>query len=151
MEHHRFLVHTNHRFPLTQWLFIAAKMSSMRWMYSSSSSATHHIFFPPRLEVVALEQDPNRFLSQPRNQFAFHHFFGQQAYRPARSGPSGRRATRQRHDALPMLRASSRAAFPAVAPLVQRPVPSRLADSVGWSAIRFSGVNATFFATWRMG
>ena len=37
-------------------------------MYSSLSSATHHIFFPPRLEVVAEEQNPDGFPSHPRNQ-----------------------------------------------------------------------------------
>src|ERR1017187_1316518 len=30
--------------------------SSMRAMYSSSSFATHHFFFPPRLQIVAFEQ-----------------------------------------------------------------------------------------------
>jgi H+-transporting ATPase len=31
----------------------------MRAMYSSSNSATHHIFFPPRLQVVAFQQHPD--------------------------------------------------------------------------------------------
>src|SRR5579864_3331002 len=37
-------------------------------MYSSVSSGTHHIFFPPRLKVVAEKQNPNGFASDPRNQ-----------------------------------------------------------------------------------
>ena len=108
-----------------------AKMSSMRRIYSSSSSATHHIFFPPRLQVVAFEQDPDRFPSHPRHQFAFHHFFRQQAHGPPRTafgrGPAG-----QSDDALPLL-GVEQALFPA-APARTRPAPSRLADSVGWSA-----------------
>ena len=60
-------------------------------------------FFPPRFQVVAFQQDPNRFPSHSRNQFAFRHFLGQQAHRPARAA-FRRWTTRQRHDALPMLR-----------------------------------------------
>jgi hypothetical protein len=51
-----------------------AYTSSMRAMYSSSSSATHHIFFPPRLWVVAFEQDSDRFSSHPRHQLALYCF-----------------------------------------------------------------------------
>src|SRR5207249_11722761 len=74
--------HSLHSFPNTtlfrslRGFSYTAKMSSIRRMYSSSSSATHHIFFPPRLQVVAFQQDPNRFSPHPRNQFALHHFFG---------------------------------------------------------------------------
>src|SRR5260370_28175528 len=77
-------------------------MSSMRRIYSSSSSATHHIFFPPRLQVGAFQQDPNGFSPHPRNQFAFHHFFGQQARRPTRSA-FRRWTTVHGYDALPLL------------------------------------------------
>src|ERR1039458_5307737 len=52
--------------------------SSMRAMYSSFSSPTHHIFFPPRLEVVAFQQYPDCLPSHLRNQFSLDHFFGQQ-------------------------------------------------------------------------
>src|SRR5688572_12617653 len=52
-------------------------------MYSWSSSATHHIFFPPRLEVVAFEQDPDCLSAHAGNQFALDRFLGDQAHRPA--------------------------------------------------------------------
>src|SRR5215467_864407 len=51
-------------------------------MYSSSRSATHHIFFPPRLEVVVKQQNPYRLPSYLRHQFTLHRFFGHQANRP---------------------------------------------------------------------
>jgi hypothetical protein len=51
--------------------------------------ATHHIFFPPRLEIVAFQQHPNGLSAHPRNQFAFDNFFGQQSHRP--TCPSFRR------------------------------------------------------------
>src|ERR1039458_9272383 len=47
-------------------------------MYSSSSSAMHHIFFPPRLKVVFLQQDPNCLAPCPGDQFAFDRFLGHQ-------------------------------------------------------------------------
>src|SRR5664280_2949677 len=58
--------------------------SSMRAMYSSSNSATHHIFSPPRLPVVAFQQNPDGFSPYSWYQLAFDHFFGQPAHRPAR-------------------------------------------------------------------
>jgi hypothetical protein len=48
------------------------------------SSATHHIFFPPRFEIVVQEQDPNGFSSHAWNQSPLHGFFRHQAH-----GPSG--------------------------------------------------------------
>src|ERR1035438_8341729 len=63
----------------------------MRAMYSSSSSATHHIFFPPRFQVVAFEQDSYRLSSHPRHQPALHRLLRQQAHRPPR--PALRRRT----------------------------------------------------------
>src|SRR5215813_7985013 len=57
--------------------------SSILEMYSSLSSATHHIFFPPRLEVVVEEQDPNGFSSHPGDQPAFDRFLRHQPHRPA--------------------------------------------------------------------
>ena len=41
--------------------------SSILAMYSSLSSPTHHIVFPPRLEVVVEEQDANGLPSHARN------------------------------------------------------------------------------------
>src|SRR5664280_913595 len=64
----------------------------MRAMYSSLSSPTHHIFFPPRLQVVALQQHPNGLSPHSRNQFAFDNLFGQQPHRPTRP-PFRRRRT----------------------------------------------------------
>jgi len=61
-------------------------------MYSSSSFPTHHIFFPPRLEVVAFQQDPNGLSTHIRDQLAFNHLFRQQAHRPACPALRGRRA-----------------------------------------------------------
>ena len=57
--------------------------SSILAMYSSLSSATHHIFFPPRLEVVVEEQDADCFPSHPRNQSPFDGFLRHQTHRPA--------------------------------------------------------------------
>src|ERR1039457_6154585 len=53
-------------------------------MYSSSSSAMHHIVFPPRLKVVFLQQDPNCLASCPGDQFAFDRFLGHQPHGPTR-------------------------------------------------------------------
>jgi hypothetical protein len=61
-------------------------------MYSSSNFPTHHIFFPPRLEVVAFQQDANGLSTHIRNQFAFNNLFGQQSHRPACPAFWGRRA-----------------------------------------------------------
>jgi hypothetical protein len=63
------------------------------------SSATHHIFFPPRLEVVTCQQDPYGFPAHPRHQPAFDRLLGHQPHRPA--GPAFRRfATNQGNDSL---------------------------------------------------
>src|SRR5262244_4454916 len=58
-------------------------------IYSSSRSATTHIFFPPRLQIVAQQENPNGFPSYPRNQFALNGFLCHQAHRP--TGSSFRR------------------------------------------------------------
>src|ERR1039457_3317461 len=52
-------------------------------MYWSLSSATHHIFFPPRLEVVVEEQNPDGFPSHAWDQSALHRFLGHQSHGPA--------------------------------------------------------------------
>ena len=59
----------------------------MRSMYCSSSSATHHIFFPPRLEVVALKKHPNGLSSGSRHELALDRFLGNQPHRPSALGP----------------------------------------------------------------
>jgi hypothetical protein len=49
----------------------------------------HHIFFPPRLKVVFLQQDPNCLASRPGNQLAFDRFLGYQPHRPTRIARRG--------------------------------------------------------------
>src|SRR5664280_484294 len=75
--------------------------SSMRAMYSSSSFATHHIFFPPRLQVVALEQDADALPPHLWHQLAPDRLFGQQPYGPACPSLRRRRAGHG-DDALPL-------------------------------------------------
>src|SRR5258707_129436 len=65
-------------------------------MYSLSNSATHHIFFPPRLQLVALQQDPDCLSSHVRDQFAFDRLFDDQADSPA--SPPFRRFTADHGD-----------------------------------------------------
>jgi len=60
-----------------------ASTSSIFWMYSLFNSATHHIFFPPRFQLVALQQDPNCLSSHIRDQLALDGLFGDQADSPA--------------------------------------------------------------------
>ena len=61
-------------------------------MYSSSNFPMHHIFFPPRFEVVAFQQDTNGLSTHIGNKFAFNNLFGQQSHRPACPAFRGRRA-----------------------------------------------------------
>jgi len=65
-------------------------------MYAASSSAMHQLFFPPRLQVVALQQNPNGLATHLGNQFAFDGLFRDQADRPAR--PAHRRVTAHHGD-----------------------------------------------------
>src|SRR5260370_5526293 len=51
-------------------------------MYSSFSSATHHIFFPPRLQIVALKQDADGFPAHFRHEFSLRRFAGDQPHTP---------------------------------------------------------------------
>src|ERR1017187_1448294 len=68
-------------------------------MYSSSSSATHHIFFPPRLQVVVEQENPNGFPSHLGDQFSFDDLLGHQPHRPS-SAPSGWSAANHGNDPL---------------------------------------------------
>ena len=63
--------------------------SSIFEMYSSLRSATHHIFFPPRLEVVVEQQNADGFSSHSGNQSPLHGFFDHQPHGPARAAPGG--------------------------------------------------------------
>jgi hypothetical protein len=44
----------------------------------------HHIFFPPRPEVVVKQQNPNGLPTHSRRQFTLHGLFGYQSYSPTR-------------------------------------------------------------------
>src|SRR5215469_4776031 len=55
-------------------------------MYSSLSSATHHIFFPPRLEVVVQKQDANRLSADAGDEFPLDRLLDDQTHGPA--GPA---------------------------------------------------------------
>src|SRR5664279_2871665 len=68
-----------------------ASTSSIFWMYAWSNSAMHHIFFPPRLQLVALQQNPDCLSAHIGYQLALDGFFGDQADRP--TGPTFRRLT----------------------------------------------------------
>src|SRR5450631_3495626 len=76
--------------------------SSILKMYSSSNSPTHHIFFPPWLEVMAFQQNANSLSTHAGNEFAFDHFLGQQSHCPA-GPPLWRRRTDHGDNALPLL------------------------------------------------
>src|SRR5665213_1290844 len=76
--------------------------SSILEMYSSSNSPTHHIFFPPWLEVMAFQQNSNSLSAHAGNKFAFDHFLGQQSHRPAGT-PLWRRRTDHGDNALLLL------------------------------------------------
>src|SRR5258708_638327 len=63
--------------------------------------AHHHIFFPPRLEVVVEQQNPDCFPSHSWNQSPPHGFLGHQSHGPP--GPAfGRVAAHHGNDALPL-------------------------------------------------
>ena len=53
-------------------------------MYDWSNSAMHHIFFPPRLQLVALQQNSDCLSAHLGNQLPFDGLFGDQA-----DGPPG--------------------------------------------------------------
>ena len=76
-------------------------------MYSASNFPKHHIFFPPRLEVVAFQQHPDGLPAHVRNQFALDHLFGQQPHRPT-SPPFRRRRADHGDNALLLLLIKSR-------------------------------------------
>src|SRR6476659_7776212 len=65
-------------------------------MYSSLRSATHHIFFPPRLEIVVKQQDADGLSSHSGYQSPLHRFFHYQPNGPA--GATLRRVTADHRD-----------------------------------------------------
>jgi hypothetical protein len=94
----------------------------MQAMYSLSNFATHHIFFPPRLEIVAFQQHSNGLSAHARNQFAFDNFFGQQSHRPTR--PSFRRRRADNGDNLLALALVKGRRFARTRGVEQRPIQS---------------------------
>ena len=72
-------------------------------MYAWSNSAMHHSFFPPRLQLVALQQNPNCLPAHLGHQLALNGLFGDQADRPTR--PTFRRFTADHGDDALLLRA----------------------------------------------
>src|ERR1035437_4600074 len=81
-----------------------ASTSSMRPRYSWSSSATHHIFFPPRLQVMTLEQDADRLPAHPPCQPPLPCFRGEDPPPPPPPASRGRAAPKS-DDPLPLPRA----------------------------------------------
>jgi hypothetical protein len=63
------------------------------------SSATHHILFRPRFEIVVQEQDPDGFSPHAWNQSPFHGFFRHRAHGPP-GATFGRIAANHRDNAL---------------------------------------------------
>src|SRR6267142_3243802 len=80
----------------------SAGTSSILSIYSASSFGTHHIFFPPRFQVVLLEQKTNTFSSDLPCQLALLGFLGHQPYRPTRL--AGRRLSTNHGDDALLLR-----------------------------------------------
>src|SRR3974390_1772211 len=98
--------------------------SSILAMYSSSNFATHHIFFPPRLEVVAFQQDTNGLSTHIGDQFSFDHLFRQQSHRPACPAFWGRRADHRHYP--PLLLLVQCRSFARSSGIEQRPLDSSL-------------------------
>ncbi len=74
-----------------------ARTSSILRRYSASRSATRHIFFPPRLQIVAAHQNPDGLTSHARNQLSLHGFLGDQPHRPPRLSLGGLTAYHRDH------------------------------------------------------
>jgi hypothetical protein len=96
----------------------------MQAMYSLSNFATHNIFFPPRLEIVASQQHSNGLSAHSRNQLAFDNFFGQQPHRPTH--PSIRRGRADHGDNLLALALIQSRSFARTRGIEQRPIQSLL-------------------------
>src|SRR6266567_6783878 len=137
-EHHRFLLHPNHRFPFTQRLFVHGQ----------------DVFHPPDVLLIQFRHAPHFFpaTASGRGFPAKPESFPVPLAEPvcvlpllrsasAPSSASGLPAV----DHTPAPRCVAGAVHPArpLSPAVAartRPAPNRLADSVGWSAIRSSGL-----------
>src|SRR6266498_2414615 len=71
--------------------------SSIRVTYSSSSFGTHHIFFPPRLQLVAGQHSADRLSAYRGDDLSASRLLGDQRQRPLRPTRRWRRAD-HRHD-----------------------------------------------------
>src|SRR5580658_7159060 len=80
----------------------SASTSSMRRMYSSFNSAIHQLFFPPWLQLVALEQNTDRFPPYLWRQFPLHRLLCDQPHAPPRHS-LGWRPAHHGDDALALL------------------------------------------------
>src|SRR5271157_2037771 len=138
VEHHRFLVHTNHRFPLTQRLFVHGQdvLHAPDIFLIQFRHAPH--FFPATASGRGFRARPGWFPVPPAAPVCVSPLLRSA---DAPSSVSGLPAV----DHTPAPRSVADAARPArpFSPVVAartRPAPSHLADSVGWSAIRSSGL-----------
>src|SRR5215467_12810298 len=93
-------------------------------MYSSSRSATTHIFFPPRFEIVAEQENSNGFPTYTWNQFAFDGFFRHQTHSP--TGATLRRAAAHHCNQTLFLAVVEHFGCPRPLSFVQRPIQSAL-------------------------
>src|SRR6266508_1362147 len=71
--------------------------SSIRFTYSSSTFGTHHIFFPPRLQLVAIQHPADRLSAHRGDDLSASRLLGDQRQRPLRPTRRWRRAD-HRHD-----------------------------------------------------
>src|SRR6266550_652168 len=138
VEHHRLLVHTNHRFPLTQRLFIHGQdvLHTPDVLLIQFRHAPH--FFPATASGRGFPARPESFLAPPAEPVCVSPLLR------SASAPSSASAL-PAVDHMPAPRCVAYGAYPArpLSPAVAArtgPAPSRLADSVGWSAIRSSGL-----------
>src|SRR5437867_45651 len=138
VEHHRLLVDTNHRFPLTQRLFIHGQdvLHAPDVLLIQFRHAPH--FFPATASGRGFPARPESFLAPPAEPVCASPLLRSAG---APSSASALAAV----DHTPAPRCVAYGAYPArpLSPAVAArtgPAPSRLADSVGWSAIRSSGL-----------
>src|SRR5215469_617822 len=120
----------------------SASTSSMRAMYSSSISAIHQLFFPPRLQIMALQQDTDGFPAHRRRQLPLCRFLGYQPYAPSRPALR-RRAAHHGDDPLALARVQN-ALFARTWPLIQCRVQSFILITPGDGTHRLWGYPCVF-------
>src|SRR5216684_7925519 len=137
MQHDRLLIHTNHRFPLTQRLFVDGQdvLHAPDVLLIQFRHAPH--FFPATASGRGFPARPESFPVPPAAPVCVLPLLRSAG---APSSASGLPA----EDHTPAPRCVADGAHPArpLSPVVAartRPAPGRLGDSVGWSAIPSSG------------